>query len=116
MFFRPIINLLILMIALQSGMVAADIHDDVFAATQEQQSDSDLHQEKHQQLSEPSHSHDLVDKTACAHFDHSDCSHFVALFQSSGLKFPGYRESSFPFYRTISGNGYSASLYRPPKG
>lgn len=112
---RSFVNLLLLMIAMQSGIVAADIHDFVFSPAQEQQTDLSNHQEIHEQLSQHSHSGDTQIDSDCAHCVHSHCSHFVALNHSPSLNIKDYRDNFFCPYLQTTETGFTASMYRPPK-
>ncbi len=112
---RSFVNLLILMIAMQSGTVAADIHNFAFATPQEQQTGLDTHQDQHQQLIQQSHTQDKLSDNGCAHCIHSHCCHFVALSHNLGLSLTDFRDSFFYSYLLTTETGFSASMYRPPR-
>jgi hypothetical protein len=103
------------MIAMQSGIVAADIHDFTFSPSQEQQTSLDTHQGQHHQLAQQSHTHAKQSGIDCSHCVHSHCAHFVCLNNTSGLSLADYRDSIYyPYFQTTV-TGFPASMFRPPR-
>ncbi len=111
---RSCVNMLILMIAMQSGILTADIHKLAFAQSQEQNTGFDTHQDQHEQLAQQSHTHDKQSDINCSHCVHSHCSHFVGLSSTSSLSLADYRDSLFYPYSKSTETGFSASMFRPP--
>lgn len=103
------------MIAMQSGIVAADIHDFTFSSSQEQRTGLDTNQGQHKQLAQQSHTNDKQSGNDCSHCMHSHCSHFIGLNDASGLNLADYKDNFFYPYMLITETGFSASMYRPPR-
>lgn len=112
------VKVLILMIVIQSGIVAADVRSVVPEHVPEQHLDNndinDSHQDKVQLAGE--HNSPSSDPAeSCVLCMHCHCSHFIAINTSSSIEVHPIPDNFYYPYQLASVTDFSVSMYRPPK-
>lgn len=97
---------LILMMVLQTGIVAADVHHIIFDE-----------QDNHSLIDpiaddSPDSVHMDADQHQCGH---SHCVHFVAVPHVVNIPLSLFKDTFFSPYQYIHASGSVSSMYRPPK-
>lgn len=113
MYLRSLVNVLILMIAMQSGIVVADIHH--FSAEVVANHELALNPDQHSHLKHTERDKQEADNGHCDFCLHSHCSHFVALEQVANLCVAHYRDNFFFPYQLGTKADPNSTMYRPPK-
>jgi hypothetical protein len=113
MYLRSLVNVLILMIAMQSGIVVADIHH--FSAEVAVSHELTLSADQHKHLQQTERDTQQTDSGDCDFCVHSHCSHFVALAQFANLSVAHFRDNFFFPYQPGTKADTNSSMYRPPK-
>tara|TARA_R100001132_G_scaffold3309_1_gene2862 strand:- start:48182 stop:48526 length:345 start_codon:yes stop_codon:yes gene_type:complete len=108
-----IINMLILMIVMQSGIVAADVHISDSATPHEHQfvlDDSNAIQQANN-----ASSHDAQSTGDCDFCMHCKCSHFIAIFNIDGIDVAANPDNYFNLHPRSPKPDFTVSMYRPPR-
>ncbi|MBL1456391.1 MULTISPECIES: hypothetical protein [Methylophaga] len=110
---KLIINMLIFMIVMQSGIVAADIHTYDSKTSQEHQlvlDDSNAIQQANN-----ASSHDAQSTGDCDFCMHCQCSHFIAIFNIDGINVAAIPYNYFNLHPRSPKPDFTVSMYRPPR-
>ena len=106
-------KVLILMIVIQSGIVAADVHAaTTMLHTQQQSIDLASHE---QPQAENTDQHQTSAGDDCAFCSHSHCAHFVAICTANNIMAQATSDRVFIPYQLASIADVAVSMYRPPK-
>ncbi len=97
---------LILMMVLQTGIVAADVHHIVF----DEQDNHSLIDPIADDSSDDTHMD--TDQHQCGH---SHCVHFVAVPHMVNILVSSFKDTFFVRYQSLAISGSISSMYRPPK-
>lgn len=110
---KLIINMLILMIVMQSGIVAADVHISNSATPHEHQfalDDSNAIQQANN-----ASSHDAQSTGDCDFCMHCQCSHFIAIYSNDGIDVAAFPDNYFYLYIMTPKPDFTVSMYHPPR-
>jgi hypothetical protein len=109
------VKVLILMIVIQSGIVAADVHSVVPEHAPEQHLHNDDLNDGLQDQAQNTGEHNSSSADGCAFCMHCHCSHFTAINTSADIDVYPRPDNFFYPYQLASVTDYSVSMYRPPK-
>lgn len=115
---HSLVKVLILMIVIQSGIVAADVHSVVPDYASEQHiDDNDFNDSHHSQAQGVSEHNSPISNSdeRCVLCMHCQCSHFTAINTSSNIEVYPSPEFFYHPHHLASLTDFSVSMYRPPK-
>ena len=108
----------VLILVMQSGIVAADVHSVVPEDASEQHLDNNDFDDSHQdqaQLAGEQNSPSSDPAESCVLCMHCHCSHFIAINTRSSIEVYPSPENFYYPYQLASVTDFSVSMYRPPK-
>jgi hypothetical protein len=109
---KSFINMLIFMIAMQSGIVAADIHNVISDPSQDQHittSALELNEELHESA------HESLSADGCAYCMHCHCTHFIAIQDFNDIDVYPTPDEFYSIQLLTSLAKHPVSMFRPPK-